>query len=804
MHPLNLVFKFWCTLTCFFLAGHQSVWADLSENKIEPTAKSETLKIHHVHQLLDQKIRASDVTIEGVVIADYQATNQLKGFFVQEEDKDKDQSPKTSEGIFVFCGVCSTDVKVGDLVRVTGDLGQHFSMAQISSTKLSQIDVLSSHQPLPKPTRLQLPIPISANDLPSAVDNIHHFFESYEGMLVTIDETLTVGQLDRLESYGEITLFHQNRQRIYSDKMQPSESGYLQHQIDERRRKIILDDDSFLKNAAYRDSHTIFYPQPGFALENYVRAGDVLKSLTGVLHWSYAYAGDSQSLAWRIRPIPEIYSYTFEQKNVRPKEPKMVEGNIQFAHFNLKEYFQTIDRKRLECGPWREQLCMGADSVDERKRQTQKLVSAICEMNVDVLSLNGIENSPFNESSSVLYKLAFAVNQKCGDYQIVNTGPIGSEVIASGFLYKPTAVNLVGEPAILKSRAFVTPNLSRYQKNQPAVAQSFRDRISSRIITVVINHLKAKDSPCGVGDDDWYTGQGACNLTRTMAVEEELRWLASNPTDVDSDYVLLTGLFNAFRYEDPIQTLKDQQYVDVVDRILGASAYDSNVNGAVGTLSYMMASASLFPYVSGASQWHINADESSLFDYNDGVMDLGEDADEAKALDPSLFSPGPYRSSHQDPTIIGITFPPAPQCHGSLATVYVHDGYIVGGDNHGEKYQGFLQGSHKNDVIVGTRFKDVIHAGSGNDVICAADGNDWVFGGAGRDVIYSEAGLDKVFGGSSNDSLFGGIGEDFLMGNQGNDILDGGAMSNILLGGDHIDGCQNGRSTACEDEFSYQ
>ena len=60
------------------------------------------------------------VTVEAIVIGDYQLDDQLDGFFIQEEDADADADPGTSEGIFVFCGSCADAVSVGDLVEVTG------------------------------------------------------------------------------------------------------------------------------------------------------------------------------------------------------------------------------------------------------------------------------------------------------------------------------------------------------------------------------------------------------------------------------------------------------------------------------------------------------------------------------------------------------------------------------------------------------------------------------------------------------------------------------------------------------------
>src|SRR5205085_7555822 len=55
-------------------------------------------------------IPGATVTVEGVVTGNFQASDRLRGFFVQEEDADVDADPNTSEGIFVFCNACSTPV----------------------------------------------------------------------------------------------------------------------------------------------------------------------------------------------------------------------------------------------------------------------------------------------------------------------------------------------------------------------------------------------------------------------------------------------------------------------------------------------------------------------------------------------------------------------------------------------------------------------------------------------------------------------------------------------------------------------
>ncbi|MEZ4615093.1 MAG: hypothetical protein R2867_06195 [Caldilineaceae bacterium] len=79
-------------------------------------------------------IHGAVITIEGVVVGDFQDTRQqLRGFFVQEEVRDFDNNPATSEGIYVFDNGFGVDVQTGDLVRVRGEVTEFNTLTEIRS-----------------------------------------------------------------------------------------------------------------------------------------------------------------------------------------------------------------------------------------------------------------------------------------------------------------------------------------------------------------------------------------------------------------------------------------------------------------------------------------------------------------------------------------------------------------------------------------------------------------------------------------------------------------------------------------------
>ena len=75
----------------------------------EPPAFTPTA-IHDVQgNGLVSPIVGAAVEIDGIVVGDFQASDELNGFYVQEADADADADPTTSEGIYVFEGGSDVD-----------------------------------------------------------------------------------------------------------------------------------------------------------------------------------------------------------------------------------------------------------------------------------------------------------------------------------------------------------------------------------------------------------------------------------------------------------------------------------------------------------------------------------------------------------------------------------------------------------------------------------------------------------------------------------------------------------------------
>jgi predicted extracellular nuclease len=95
---------------------------------------------------------------------------------------------------------------------------------------------------------------------------------------------------------------------------------------------------------------------------------------------------------------------------------------------------------------------------------------------------------------------------------------------------------------------------------------------------------------------------------------------------------------------DALSLFEQAGYVNLASSFIGESAYSFEFEGQFGALDHALASPELAAHVVDAAEWHINADEAPLHNYN---LEYGRD--------PTLFDgSSPYRASDHDPLIIGI------------------------------------------------------------------------------------------------------------------------------------------------------
>jgi uncharacterized protein len=396
-------------------------------------------------------LAGQQVTTQGVVVGDFQESNQLRGFFLQ--DLNGDFNRKTSDGIFVFTP-SGFPVSVGDYIQITGTAREFSDLTQLDTiTKLETCATGVSKRPTPTF------LPVSETSQ----------LEALEGMLVKFFQPLTVTEVFNLGRFGEMSL------AAFGRLYHPNNGNFLGESATKNPlRRILLDDANNTQNPT---------PIPYFSASDTSgtrRIGDSVANLTGVLSYGFG--------AYRIQPTqtPVFKAPT------RPAAPDTVRGSLKVASFNVLNYFTTLNSR-------------GANTAAEFERQQTKIIEALATINADVLGLIEIENN----GDEAVNALVAALNAKIGanTYAAIQTGTVGTDAIKVAIIYKHSVVTPEGAFQIDNNPVYSRPPVAQ-------TFRQVNDKQGNKLFTVVVNHFKSKgcDGATGVELDQ---GQGCWNALRT-------------------------------------------------------------------------------------------------------------------------------------------------------------------------------------------------------------------------------------------------------------------------------------------------
>ncbi|MBW4640987.1 MAG: ExeM/NucH family extracellular endonuclease [Gloeocapsa sp. UFS-A4-WI-NPMV-4B04] len=634
------------------------------------------------------------VLTKGVVVGDFQGSTNLNGFYIQDDTGDANSS--TSDGIFVFAPN-SVNVDIGDVVELTGTVSEFGNQTQLSN--LSTLDIVGSG--VVTPTAIDLPI--------TALNNL----ESFEGMLVNFPETLTVTENFNLARFGEVSLSADGRLFNPTNFIDPTDIPASETENDENnvgavnnqqnfndRNQILLDDGRSSQNPT-----TIPFLQEG----NTLRVGDTTTDLTGVLGYGFN--------SYRVQPTIDP---NFAATNPRTTAPEDVGGNVKVASFNVLNYFNGDGMG----GGF--PTARGASSPAEFERQSAKIVSAIAAIDADIVGLIEMENDGDGANSAIadlVNRLNTSVGAGTYDYIRAPGSGVGTDEIKVAFIYKLDNVTPVGQ-AISDTDAIY---------NRLPVAQTFILNSNGETFTPVVNHFKSKGGT-GTGlDADQGDGQGAFNAQRVQQAEALVGFVNELKTSSGDSDVLVMGDLNAYGEEDPIDVLRAGGLVDELARFV-PDPYSFVFDGQSGRLDHALATSSLNPQVTDVTEWHINADEPRILDYN---LEF-----KGGSQSPDFYTPTPYRSSDHDPVIVGINL------SSPITTT---------------------NGGNGNDTLNGASGRDQINGTNGDDSLSGGNGNDILNGGNGNDILLGQVSNDSLIGANGDDLLYGGFGNDTLLGGSGID-----------------------------------
>lgn len=595
------------------------------------------------------------VTVEAIVVGDFQNGDgdngrNLNGFYLQEEITDSDGNVLTSEAIFVFGG--STDVSVGDRVRVTGSISEYFGLTELTASNISVVQAGA----VADISTMATVIDLSGTATTLSQDGDYQpNLEAYEGMLVTLPETLTITEQFNLDRFNEIKLVAGDRPAQFTQENAPDAAAYQAYLAEIGARTITYDDGLNVQNAAIGNLDGF---GPVYNTATAPRMGDTITGLTGIL--DYQWAGNAGSGAtWRIRSVENGANVFDDGATPRTAAPDDVGGSLQVASFNVLNFFRTLHDGAMTANGSEPR---GANDAVEFGRQTAKLVDTILSMDVDVLALTELENDfqPGSSGNAIEYLVAqLNAEAGAGTYAWVNPGQqfVGGDAIAVGFIYKTAEVKVADGTNVailndadlpglglsgLLSQSTVGHIFDGANTSRNALAVTFEELSSGETFTAIANHLKSK-SGTGTGlDADQGDGQGNWQNQRELAATALSAWAASDPTGSGDSDVLLLGDFNSYAKEQATGIIENAGYENLHGREDGAYSYV--FDGQTGTIDYAFANDSLSSQVTGVTTWHINADEADALDYNTDF-----------SRDPAIFDADTdVRVSDHDPVIVGL------------------------------------------------------------------------------------------------------------------------------------------------------
>ena len=585
------------------------------------------------------------VTTTGVVTAVYK-TGGFSGAYIQTAGTGGDLDLAThdaSDGVFVFSSAFAAAVNKGDLVETTGGVSEFNGMTELSTSAGNWTVLAEAHAPV-TPADVNFPLGETQR-------------ESLEGMLLLPQGAFTITNNFATNRYAEIGLAAGTKPLDQPTNVARPLTAEYDGVIAANATKLVtLDDGASLNFLGAANQLTAL---PWLTADNEVRAGAPVAFEDPVVL-------DYRNNLWKLQPTEQLTAGGDEPvtiANTRAAAPEPVGGDVTIGTFNVLNYFTTVGEEYAggTCSYYQDRAgenitvrsCTnngprGAANQTNLARQQAKIVAAINTLGADVVSLEEIENSAAmgQPRDTALNALVAALNAAAGagTWTAVpspaNVPTTGEDVIRTAFIYKSAAVELVGASEILDSPAF--------SNARAPLAQTFRpvEGAGADTFVAIVNHFKSKGS--GSGEDaDQGDGQGASNHARTLQAQALVDFAAAKKAEAGVGTVVLTGDFNSYNEEDPVQVIEDAGYVNVPRVLTEKDTYQ--FGGLIGSLDHVFISEGSFGKVSGADIWNINSVESvareySRFNYN--VTDF--------------YKADPYRASDHDPEIVGLNNAKAP------------------------------------------------------------------------------------------------------------------------------------------------
>ncbi|WP_424094491.1 hypothetical protein [Moorena producens] len=719
--------------------------------------------------------QGSQVTTTGIVTA-----VDTNGFYLQ--DPTGDGNDATSDGIFVFTG-SAPGIAVGDELEVTGTVNEFIpggaGTGNLSITNIVSptITTLSTGNSVPAATIIgssgrlaptetiisnsELPVNLqtASGTFNPTVDGID-FYESLEGMLVTVEDAVSVAPTDAFGGFSTFEFFVVPNQGASATGLN-SNGG------------VTLNDPDLSDGTTFAD---IDFNPERVQIDALTDESDLPSISTGTL----------------LGHVTGVVSYSFGNYEVLIDEPLTPQGNIGITTPETTTVVGDSDQLTIASYNVLNLDPNDADGDTDIADGRFELIANQIVNNLatpDIIGLQEIQDNDGSVSpgssdvisaSETLQLLIDEIVAAGGpQYEFIDNTFIEDDLnggqpggnIRVAYLYNPERVDLV--PGSVQTVLDIPQSDPDNPFNGTRLPLAATFEFNEQEVTVVNNHFSSRGGsdplfggiqPPEIGGETDRVEQAQANNNFVDSI------LAENP----SANVVVLGDLNGFQFED-YQTVNlaggpdNPVLTNLTDTLDPLDAYSFIFNGNSQALDHAFVSDSLVN-VADYDIVHVNVD----------------------------FADTPERASDHDPVIVGLTLPPIVIPGETIIGTFGND-ELAGTDGNDT-----IEGLGGSDTLFGNGGNDTIKGGFSNDILLGGNGNDNLNGGAGTDSLEGNNGNDTLFGGFSNDTLLGGndndsldggAGTDSLEGNNGDDTLFGGFGNDTLLGGNDNDSLDGGAGT---------
>ena len=325
-------------------------------------------------------------------------------------------------------------------------------------------------------------------------------------------------------------------------------------------------------------------------IRNYeVRTGAVLKNLTARV----------------VAPGKLVTGATPKFQNNKPEpKPKMPKGLLVCAA-NIQNYFYDLGG-----------YAHRKTTKEQQAIQTEKISKALTHINADIYAICEIQKG---DSAAQMLVDAMNAKAKKARYAYVSQGWSNGDTISCGYIYRTDRVRPYGD----LQYGYHDPS-SHYHYRM--VACGFEEIKSGERFVLNINHLRSKR---GTGDES--NGKRMVNVDSLLVMLDKIE---KEQLFGDKD-ILLVGDYNCYSQEQPIQTLVQAGYEDVLMQY-DSTGYSYVYHSEAGYLDRAFASPTMAAQVKAVHPYHLNAD----YFYSRGYK---------RRLDKTMF-----RYADHDPILISI------------------------------------------------------------------------------------------------------------------------------------------------------